>query len=188
VPQTAKQCPTIKARAVPLVQVDKREDGTPEMRYLDTVDGVGISARTREGIEDCRKGVLLGQAHAQEQMRTAVGPIMELLGPTSPAPAPNAGINADADSQPKPRWDRHARQLWLGPDMVRTYRRHATKQFLVLDAFEKAGWPTSINAPSGCLSPKDTVEALNDGLITSRLRFGWGTAGGVDRIRWTLTV
>jgi hypothetical protein len=85
----------------------------------------------------------------------------------------------------RPRWDRERRELWLGAETLRTYTRHAHAQFVLLDAFERAAWPSSIANPLGRHSVKDTVEALNDGLTATRLRFQRGA--GDATIRWKLT-
>jgi hypothetical protein len=84
----------------------------------------------------------------------------------------------------KPHWEETCRQLFLGDKMLRTYRRHAGSQFIVLAAFEAAGWPLSIPNPLGRRSVKDTLAGLNNGLLDTRLRF---QRGGEDTaIRWML--
>src|SRR5262249_54425854 len=67
----------------------------------------------------------------------------------------------------KPRWDAHSRQLWLGDKLARTFDRRAPTQFLVLDAFEKAGWPANTSKPLKNFSLKDAIEA-----DAQRLSFG----------------
>jgi hypothetical protein len=82
------------------------------------------------------------------------------------------GIPVDGDGlPPMPRWDRATRQLWLGTDRQRVFRRHAHVQFMVLDAFQAAGWKAGIPNPLGSHSVKDTVSCLNRGLRDGRLRF-----------------
>jgi hypothetical protein len=87
-----------------------------------------------------------------------------------------------------PAWNRASRTLRLGDQVLYQYSRRAPKQFMLLDAFQAAGWPQQgIDRPPG-LSPsqaKDTVEALNEHVQVSRLRF----ERGMDdrRIRWSLS-
>jgi hypothetical protein len=75
--------------------------------------------------------------------------------------------------------------LWLGSQSVRSYRRSAPSQFIVLSAFQDAGWPSSIRTPPKLRGVKDAVEALNDGLERSRLRFQRGA--GEATIHWSIT-
>ncbi len=98
--QPAPEIPTIRARPVPQIRVGKREDETPELLYLDTVEGVGIGARTREGLEDCREGVLQGQAHERQAIRAAIGPVLNLLGP---AISPSATADTTSPTSPDAR-------------------------------------------------------------------------------------
>ncbi len=85
----------------------------------------------------------------------------------------------------RPCWDSAKRQLTIGADVVRSFRRYAPTQFAILDAFQAQNWPTSIAKPKSCLNAKDTVEALNDGLVASRLRFG--RRENDTMISWNLT-
>jgi hypothetical protein len=93
---------------------------------------------------------------------------------TQPEPwrnkAPTPG-EVHVDKAERPRWDREKRKLLLGDVPVRTFSRHAPAQFGVLDAFQKGNWPASIPNPLKHFSLKDTVDALNGALVSSRLRF-----------------
>ncbi|HEX5271456.1 MAG TPA: hypothetical protein VFW33_13260 [Gemmataceae bacterium] len=87
-----------------------------------------------------------------------------------------------------PRWNKTSRQLCLGGDVLTKYRRHAGSQFIVLDAFEAAGWPESIRTPKGDYSAKDTVDELKKRLSDTRLQMGMGEdEDGNQVIRWWLT-
>src|SRR5512135_1949648 len=44
----------------------------------------------------------------------------------------------------KPKWDRGFRTLTYKSTRCKTFKRFAEKQFAILDAFEKAGWPNSV--------------------------------------------
>jgi hypothetical protein len=85
----------------------------------------------------------------------------------------------------RPRWVRGERTLFLGDQKLHKYRREAPRQFPVLDAFERAGWPESIPIPAGIVGVKDTVESLNTGLEASRVQFH--RLSGDTRIGWSLT-
>jgi hypothetical protein len=72
----------------------------------------------------------------------------------------------------------------LGDEVLYQFAREAPQQWTVLDAFENAGWPADIPTPKelGAFRVKDTIDGLNSGLISSRLRF---TRTGKDtRIGW----
>ena len=87
-----------------------------------------------------------------------------------------------------PRWDSDRQELWLSDELQRRYYRRAPTQFLVLDAFQMAGWPLSIPAPESILGVKDAVEGLNDRLEnTSRLRFRYHKTEHAFSISWHLT-
>jgi len=157
----------LKARAVPQVQVGTREDGRPEVLYLETVEGVGIGAPTRDALQERREGVLLGQASERETIRAALGPVIERVGATEVPPKNTSNAST---TNARPRWDRHRRQIWLGEELLYTYTRHAPAQFAILDTLQKADWPSSIVNPVTHFSIKDTVESLNKRLDATRLR------------------
>lgn len=93
---------------------------------------------------------------------------------------------------PHPRWDRAARQLLLGRDVVKQFRVPSPCQELILQVFEEAGWPPYIDDP---LPPHDgedrgnrlraTIKALNRHQQRELLHFsGNGSGKGV---RWTIS-
>jgi hypothetical protein len=113
--------------------------------------------------------------------RVAVEQAIELTATRSPgAPAPLSG-----ETTLLPRWDARTQELWLGAEVVRTYSRQAPKQFIILNAFQAANWCQSIPIPPNLHGIKDAVEALNDKLVRSRLRFQRGARD--TTIHWTIT-
>jgi hypothetical protein len=111
-----------------------------------------------------------------------------ISGPVAP-PAVEAPPPTEEEAPPveeRPRWDRARRQLWLGTQLLRSYRRHAPAQFPVLDAFENAGWPSTIPIPAEVRGAKDAVDSLNDRL--TRIRFQFGRSEEQSSISWRLTV
>src|SRR5262245_37011934 len=100
--------------------------------------------------------------HALDALRRR---LEELFGPADlPPPTPEL----------KPSWNRSCRQLKLGGDVIYEYKRLAPTQFPLLDAFEKAGWPAEgIGRPRELDGEKvkNAVDALNEALLASRLRF-----------------
>jgi len=150
-----------------------------------------------------QRGEPLASPKVVEQLESAAKDLKDLLGTIDPPlgdsakdttdrqlPSSSADTNATQTDE-RPRWERQRRKLWLGTKLVRVYRRVAARQFLILDAFEAKGWPPEIVAPQECLSPKDTVEGLND-QRTLRLRFTWGVIESEDKkdtlcIRWQIT-
>jgi hypothetical protein len=92
---------------------------------------------------------------------------------------PPAGQEASAKDEPVPPpaseeqalplWDREERELWYNGVLCRRFKREATNQFAVLDAFQKDGWPERIVRFS---EEDQTVIDLNKGLIAgSPIRF-----------------
>jgi hypothetical protein len=49
--------------------------------------------------------------------------------------------------QARPRWDKIARELWLGDTLVKKFLRPAPLQELILAVFEEEGWPERIDDP-----------------------------------------
>jgi hypothetical protein len=47
----------------------------------------------------------------------------------------------------KPRWDRVGRELWFAGEVVLRFRRGASNQERLLEAFEEQGWPPHIDDP-----------------------------------------
>lgn len=100
-------------------------------------------------------------------------------------PRPDGEV-CDAARGDKPRWDADNRILYYGDEVAKVFKRDPTLVGMVLNAFEKAGWPERIKVP---LSKEDTeiarkhshaVQSLNR--AQNFIRF-WadGTLGGV---RW----
>src|SRR5262249_20986015 len=81
-----------------------------------------------------------------------------------PVPGPREGT---------PEWDDRRRILSYSGVICRRYRRHAVRQFQLLDAFERSGWLEVIDDPIGCdFTLRQAISDLNDGLETgSPIRF-----------------
>jgi hypothetical protein len=82
----------------------------------------------------------------------------------------------------KPRWNAELRELRLGPQLVKRYRRPANNQALILDALEELGWPPCIDdpLPGGPGQRKrllNAIQRLNGAQVTPRLRFHANGAG-----------
>jgi hypothetical protein len=92
----------------------------------------------------------------------------------------------DAAGEP-PRWDAAAGQLrWRGLPL-KSVRHDATNQRLVLDAFQRQGWPQHIDnpfPPGQGLKRKqrlrNAVRALNGRHRLARLRFHSDKEGGIS--------
>ena len=96
------------------------------------------------------------------------------------------GINRVIDAlTPKisPKWIRCEKALMHEKLICKTYDRFASKQFAILDAFEKAGWPKAIDVP-GIMS-RQTALQLNDRMDpASPIRFGFSEKG--NSVSWSL--
>ena len=98
-----------------------------------------------------------------------------------------AGEEAAIPPADKPYWDRDACKLYLGKKVIRTVRSLKVSRHIVsiLDAFEFARWPTSIDDPLPKAkaevppSLRHTVATLNEHLTD--IRFFCNGSGGV---RW----
>lgn len=101
-----------------------------------------------------------------------------------------AGEKAAMPSTGTPHWDRDACKLYLGGKVIRTVRGLGISRNIVgiLDAFELARWPTSIDDPIPTASVEDphalghTVASLNETLTD--IKFFRNGSGGV---RWAFT-
>ena len=63
-----------------------------------------------------------------------------------------------------PEWDEERRELrWRG-QVVKRFRQHAENQELILRAFQKAGWPVSIEDPLPWADDIDSQERLHDAI------------------------
>jgi hypothetical protein len=69
---------------------------------------------------------------------------------------------ANTDSSPElPHWDRQARVLRLGDQVVKRFRQSPSNQEAVLSAFEEEGWPPRIDDPLPSRQGQDSVRRLN---------------------------
>lgn len=85
----------------------------------------------------------------------------------------------------RPQWDNTTRTLYLGTTLVRQYRVPAENQVVVLEAFERAGWPQRIDdpLPERFGTPRkmllnETVRSLNRSQKLIKFR-GDGTGTGI---------
>lgn len=85
---------------------------------------------------------------------------------------------------PRPRWDRATQTLFVGATRVRRFKRVAPKQFGILDAFERSGWPDEIANPFDNATDQNTaMRDLKKGLSPKLISFhGTGSTG----IRWEM--
>ena len=98
-----------------------------------------------------------------------------------------AGEEAARPPADTPHWDRDACKLYLGTKVLRTVRslRISAHIVRILDAFEFARWPTSIDDPMPKATAEDpqilrhAVASLNENLTDIRF-FGNGSGG----VRW----
>lgn len=98
-----------------------------------------------------------------------------------------AGEQAAITPADRPHWDRDACKLYLGEKVIRTVRGLKVSRYIVqiLDAFEFARWPTSIDNPLRKARAEEppqlghTVASLNENL--TEIKFFRNGSGGV---RW----
>jgi hypothetical protein len=112
---------------------------------------------------------------------------------THPLSGTGAGNSAEEKRgvRRKPRWDRHARELYYGEILVLRFRRDAPNQMHILDAFQELRWAPRIDdplPPHGGVDRRerlhDTVRHLNRGQIPVRIRFATEADG--QGVRWTV--
>lgn len=106
-------------------------------------------------------------------------PILDAYGVAASVPMSGAPTN---QHQTKPRWNGEERTLYFGDVLVKRYSGHpATEQISILEAFELAGWPTTVRLPEKKRKLQDTVRDLNKSLSeASPIRFHRdGTGEGV---------
>jgi hypothetical protein len=90
---------------------------------------------------------------------------------------------ADKQQSLRPHWNKGRRELTIDGVLVKSFRRIAANQFLVLDGFEELGWPKQIDDPmSGNCDDKvqrlnDTVKSLNEQNGLGRIRFSANGSG-----------
>jgi hypothetical protein len=83
-------------------------------------------------------------------------------------------LKRDRTPEILPRWDPDRLQLSYGETQCRQYsRRNARNQFLILKAFQEAGWPRSVDSPFKIERVlRETIDDLNEGLDkSSPIRF-----------------
>jgi hypothetical protein len=88
-----------------------------------------------------------------------------------------------------PFWDSQSYDLWLGPALVKHFRRRANHQMMILDHFQQHGWPSAISDPlpldeQESINPKRrlnlTLKNMNRSLNTDLMKFcGDGTGMGI---------
>ncbi len=104
-------------------------------------------------------------------------------------------LGANGKSHPqasaKPHWDAARRELFLGDRLIKQFHGPAKNQELILSAFQKEDWPSSIRDPLADeldVDPKirlnDVVYRLNRKQIVSLLRFHVNGRG--RNVRWSL--
>lgn len=110
-------------------------------------------------------------------------------GNESMLPSPAAVGAAPCLVLPVPHWDPHRRELWLDGMLVKRFRQPSPSQEKVLLAFQKEGWPPSIEDPlssSPVQNPKrrlnQTIRNLNRSHRNSLIRFGGDGTG--QRVTW----
>jgi len=182
--------------ALRLLQLEKLGVSESDLRwlvlngYVDQADDAttfrGSARRFRPSLnvaftgETCFVLSAAGAVLAADLMGEAAFPSPDsLVEPTS------SSLAVSIDTHPK--WDDKIRTLWLGPDVVKRYRRPAGNQEIILSVFEEEGWPPSIDDPLPPAHEIDPKRRLNVALwrLNGRqqnrlLRFaGDGTGQGI---------
>jgi|SRR5579871_2372756 len=86
-----------------------------------------------------------------------------------------------------PHWDPDRRELYWGSELIKRFRVPAANQELILNAFQKQGWPSHIDDPLPRLTKGDSkkrlhnvINNLNKHRLATRLAFrGNGNGHGV---------
>jgi hypothetical protein len=122
---------------------------------------------------------------ASAELRRRAAGLRKLLAIT-----PASTLRSTPLSEPlKPRWDRNRRELWLGQNLLKVYKRQpAPNQLAILNGFEELGWPPTIDDPIPPLKQqtktqrhqrlKDAVRPLQFPGLKFRLD------GSAKRVRW----
>jgi hypothetical protein len=160
--------------AVPAVSLRAQGLDETDLRFL-CASGLaesGVEEMTPDSRErEFRPLANLAMPESACLIATPQGLECSLGGPGSPehvivngrphAPAPDAAPQT-------PSWIRKTGKLWWGNRVIKSLRRHAKRQRLVLAAFEEAGWPRRIDDPlprDAGVNPKErlrqTVRHLN---------------------------
>jgi hypothetical protein len=81
-----------------------------------------------------------------------------------------------------PKWNRAERQLQFQGAVIRNYsKRKAVKQEQLLDKFQEALWPTTVQAPFDGRALKEAIDAFNDRVTPGTIKLrGDGTGKGVS--------
>jgi hypothetical protein len=115
---------------------------------------------------------------------------VQLLGswlePAPPRPDNGPAVGAEADraaaevevangapppTPPTPQWDAKTLTLYLGDKQLKKWVRRAPNQHSLLAAFQKAGWPQSIEAPLSGEQLKQALRELRKALRDTPLLF-----------------
>lgn len=107
-----------------------------------------------------------------------------------------SGTELNESAVATPTWDRNKRVLLWGSLVIKSFRKTAPNQEILLDSFEEEGWPSRIDdpiPPSPGIVPTvrlhDTIKRLNHGMAYHVIRFyGDGTGMGVEWRRLSATV
>jgi hypothetical protein len=142
--------------------------------------------RAQQECERLRQRVLESARRAEELAKRIPEGRGDEEGKNAPPPLSGAGDKPPAKKPPAlvPSWHKVRRLLRLGDEDVCAFSRKRSAQFAVLDALEAAGWPdTGVKLPKGVrVSLKDAVEALNETVSASRLRFAFSD----NEVTWYL--
>lgn len=91
------------------------------------------------------------------------------------------GLAALAQGRVVPHWDRPTRTLYFAGQAIHAYRSSSGNQVRILEAFQNAGWQSSIESPIGNWTTINrTIADLNRNLFLGPIRF----RGGVTGISW----
>jgi hypothetical protein len=91
----------------------------------------------------------------------------EVLKHFPPQPDQKSPISAAAEHfgsrvKQTPRWDKSRRELWLGDQLCKKFRRPAENQESILNVFEEEGWPSRIDDPIPRSSRDTTSQPTGD--------------------------
>jgi hypothetical protein len=136
-------------------------------------------------LSECYRTEKMGDSNAWKRWSQTIKSLRE--GAQRADGLPTATHN-QTTTRPSPKWDRPSRQLTVDGQPVIIAKREAPRQFAVLDLLENAGWPTDgVAVPrtwEGSL--KDAVDALNDRLVSTRLRIC--RLNNDHRLGWTIAL
>jgi len=91
------------------------------------------------------------------------------IAPLQSAPSPAHSSNQQESALPtpanlpqQPTWDAVDRELRAGPIVIKSFKRPAANQELILSVFEEEGWPKTIDDPLPPVRGMDRRRRLND--------------------------